>query len=462
MSKATENPRLGGSGWTVPPNIDPVAKFNLDDRGYISSLSGPDGNILKLSKPSGSLKSSWMGRMQSVATGGANHTSTYYRTLECHTDRIRVWVFNPVAAILTNCKVLLSTSDTMPGLNTSLAGSTTTPGGIISGGASVASAQFDVAAGTDANAISATPSPWIDISTIDRVDVPGALPLLRVRVELPGASNANRPALLTSNTRAAWENPANIPGGRVMKCRSDAVLGATTGGSGASTAFADDVMPILIEYMPRTGYGTTFCILGDSLPEGVDVEIEGYGWPQISRAAVSSMESPVEICMLAAGSTNSTDHMNRAESVLPLIKPEVVIAAMFTPNGITAPTFTETGNARLMYRNTQRIKAVCADNNLRYVGWSGVPMLSAAPDPSTGYKDMDSASATALNAYIAAILASRDPVIDSYSALIGGHDVDGQATLRVGSAAGNLHLTLAGQTIAAEPATRMMRNILAS
>ncbi|WP_349745230.1 hypothetical protein [Roseateles cavernae] len=396
------------------------------------------------------LKSCWQGKMISLATAGANHTSIYYRTLEAHTDRIRIGILNPVAAILTNVKVNVGTSNTLPGLNAALGGSSTN----ISGGTQVTSAAFDVAAGVSADAPGLTWSPWIDISTIDRIDG-GTLPLVRILVEIPGASNANRPALSVARSRSGWENPANV-GGRVMKCRSEAQLGATTPGVLGSTAYADDTMPIIVEYAPRVGQGLTSTHFGDSLQEAVDSDIEGYGWQYMARERVSTLTSPVEICNLAAASTTTTEFRARAEQLLPLLAPELVVCAVFTPNGIVAPNFTDTGNARLMYRNTQAIKAACAAVNATFVGWSGVPMLAVAPDITTGYKDLNAAGATSLNAYMAAVL-STSPVINAYGPLSGAADADGQVTLKTGSAAGNLHINASGHNLAAAPFETFLR-----
>ena len=411
-------------------------------------------------RPPQTLRSGWQGRMQALADA-ADHTSTYYRTLETHTDRIYVWVANPIATDIINVKVLVSTSDTMPGLLGSLAGSTTTPGGIISGGTSVASAPFTALAGTDNFAPTWTRSPAIDISTIDRVDG-GTLPLIRVRVERPIAGNpGTRPAYL-SNSRAGWEDPANVAG-RVMKCRSDAALGATTGGAGGSTAFSSTTWPIIIEYVPRNGYGYSVFMVGDSTMEAVDSEIEGYGWAYMARDRVSTLAAPIEICQLAMGSAQPGDFVTRATAAVNAFNPELLVCAMFSPNGITAPTYTETGNSRLMYRATQQIKAACAAKDTIFVGWSGIPTKAVAPDSTTGNKDFDAASVIALNKYMASLLSSRDRPIDAYTAVLGGYDADGQATLKAGAAATpnfNLHLSAAGNQLVSVPFESFLRTVM--
>ena len=442
---------------------DPAPVLYPSPNGQLPLTYDPDTGIMYAGQTpvsgagirrSQTLKSCWMGKMTSVATAAADHTSTYYRTLEAHTDRIRIGILNPVAAILTNVKVNVGTSDTLPGLNTSLAGSTTTTGGILSGGTQVTSAAFDVAAGVSADAPGLTWSPWLDISTIDRIDG-GTLPLIRIRVEIPGASNANRPALSVATSRSGWENPANV-GGRAMKCRSDAALGATTPGAGGSTAFADNTMPIIVEYAPRVGLPLTLVHFGDSLTEAVDTAVEGYGWAYMARERVSSLTTPVEICNLAAAGTTTTEFRARAEQLLPLLLPEAVVCSVFTPNGIVAPNFTDTGNARLMYRNMQAIKTACAAVNATFIGWSGVPMLSTSPDTSTGYKDLDAAGAAALNRYMSAVL-STTPVINSYAAVSGTADADGQMRLALGTAAGNLHINATGHALAATPYETFLR-----
>jgi lysophospholipase L1-like esterase len=200
----------------------------------------------------------------------------------------------------------------------------------------------------------------------------------------------------------------------------------------------------------------TLVHFGDSLTEAVDTAVEGYGWAYMARERVSSLTTPVEICNLAAASTTTTEFRARAEQLLPLLLPEAVVCAVFTPNGIVAPNFTDTGNARLMYRNTQAIKTACAAVNATFIGWSGVPMLSTSPDTSTGYKDLDAAGAAALNRYMSAVL-STTPVINSYAAVSGTADADGQMRLALGTAAGNLHINATGHALAATPYETFLR-----
>ena len=204
-------------------------------------------------------------------------------------------------------------------------------------------------------------------------------------------------------------------------------------------------------------------LVGDSTMEAVDSTIEGYGWAYMARDRVSTLAAPIEICQFAMGSAQPGDFVTRATAVENTFSPEVLVCAMFSPNGITAPTFTETGNARLMYRCTQQIKQACYAKDTLFVGWTGIPTLSVAPDSTTGAKNFDAGSVVLLNKYMNSLLSSRDRPIDAYTAVLGGFDSEGQATLKVGAAAApnfNLHLSGVGNQMASVPFEAFLRSVM--
>lgn len=430
-------------------SYDPVSGALVDGAGNQTMRSG---------RPrSATLKKAWFGRVQSVVNG-ADHTSSYMTTLECHADRYRIWVINPLAVPLTNVRVSIGTSDTLPAELASLHGSSSAPGTNLSNGALGTSAAFTVAAGTDVDAISATPSPWIDGYTIDRADG-GTLPLIRVRVEIPAAGNPNRPAVNTgSGTGIGWENPVDSAG-RVMKARIGTGLGCTTPSAASSTAWSDIPVPIIIEYQPRFGTGTTVMVLGDSIEEGYGPTITGYNFVQKARAAISSMLRPVEVCNMAMGGADASSIATRAEAAIPLLLPDVVISPLFTPNGITPPT-TSASVLGQMGRGLGRVRAAASTAKAEYIGFSGIPMLAVAPDSTSASEDYDAATVARFNTYIASVLATGDSVIDGYTAVAGTPDADGQATFRSGASVDGLHLSEAGDNLVTIAAIPVLRGVI--
>lgn len=129
-------------------------------------------------------------------------------------------------------------------------------------------------------------------------------------------------------------------------------------------------------------------------------------------------------------------------------------SVIVTPNGSAAPNFTDTSSSKVQYREAQRIKAACADHGTLFIGFSGIPMLAVAPDNTSASEDYNAPDVVRLNAFMAAILVSNDPVIDCYTPMSGPPDADGQVTMLLGTSADGIHPNTNGHTIMAPPAIR--------
>jgi lysophospholipase L1-like esterase len=386
-------------------------------------------------RPLQPMRKCWQGRLKNVATSGANHTTRVMTVLEAPTERIRIGILNSVAADLVNVRVRVTATDTMLGMNTSLAGT-------LSGSVSVVSAAFTAAAGTDVHAPTVTWSEWLSVAGLDRIDG-GTLPAYMIAVEIPGSGNANRPAY-DGTSRANWEDPA-ATNGRPWKQRGDAVLGATNNNDGTSTAFFEDGVPIIIEYMPRFGaVPLTLTCFGDSITEGAGAALRGYGWPYMLQAALSTPQRPIEICMLAASSASPTNIATRAEAMCPALKPELVLLQAHSPNAITAPTFTWNSTARSRLRQFQAALQACSAVDASVVLFSGVPMVSQPGEPAGGNKALDVEGAEALNRYMGLVLSSPWPTIDGYTPLSGPSNAEGQVTFGLGMTSDGIHPSEAG------------------
>lgn len=456
----------GGTAYsnTIGANVanGGMAPVRKDTSGNAASLANGFGNrLIQLRRPPQTLKSCWMGKYKSVANG-ADYTTRVFQTLECHTDRIRVGIINPIAAALTNVRVSIGTSDTLPAALASLHGSSTTSGAILSNGGLATGSAFTVAAGVSADKPVITWSEWLDISTVDRADG-GTLPLIRVSIEIPTAGNANRPACDTSATRDGWEAEGSstvAPYGRPFKARNGAGLGVTTPSAGSSTVYSDETIPYVLEYMPRHGQGITLTVFGDSIIEGAGATVNGCGFPYIARAAVSTMSAPVGICCMAAASMQMDAMADRAEAVAATLLPELAMVSMFTPNGITAPNFTATSGARLQYKHNQRLRTALVAQDCALIGFSGIPMLAVAPDSTTGSKDLNSASVAVLNSFMAATLSSAVPIVDAYTPMRGTPDAEGQVTMKLGTSADGLHPNDTGHALMAVPLASLLRSVV--
>lgn len=243
----------GGSQSTARGGVNPSADNSSLTAAQVAAtqaLVSQAWNSLYAARPfikrvPQTLKKQPFGKIINVATGGADHCTSVGTVLDTPSERIRIWIPNSVAADLVNVKVAVAAMNSQYANNAPMTGSP-------AGSGTVASAPFTVTAGTDADRIKYTPSPWLSIQAQDRTDG-GSLPAYLFRVQIPGAGNPNRPAWDNAGvTRAPMEDPANV-GERVWKMRGDAVLGVDTPASVVSTAYYDLGVPFLIEYVPRGG-----------------------------------------------------------------------------------------------------------------------------------------------------------------------------------------------------------------
>ncbi|MBL8351203.1 MAG: SGNH/GDSL hydrolase family protein [Burkholderiaceae bacterium] len=425
--------REATSDVATPAGMTTSQAFQL--RAVVSAARNVGGMSPYLNKRKQSLLECWAGKVKSVSNG-SDYTTRVFRTLECHTERIRVGIINCVAADLVNVRVSVGTADRMPADLASLHGSTTTDGAILSNGTLTNGSAFTVAAGTDVNKPKITWSAWLDTRTIDRVDVAGGLPAVRISIEIPAAGNANRPAYDTSDSRAGWEpkgDAATAPYGRCYKARDGAGLGVTTPSAGSSTTYSDQTIPFVLEYVPRDGaLPVSLTNYGDSISEGSGATISGHGWLYEARARLSTMTAPIGVCCMAAAGTQHGEYADRVEAVAADLASDVAILQMFTPNGITAPNFTAVSGAPTQRRANQRARAALQAQGALVVGFSGIPMEAA-------FKNLDAASAAVLNAYMAGVRNGSLPMIDGWGAMVGSADADGQFACASGTLADGVH-----------------------
>lgn len=403
-------------------------------QALVSGARNLGGNSPYLTKRKATILESWAGKIKSVANG-ADYCTRVFRTLECHTDRLRVGIVNCVAADLVNVRVSVGTSDTMPADLVTLHGSTTTSGAILSNGGLANSAAFTALAGVDVNKPKITWSEWFNTRTVDRADG-GTLPAVRITIEIPTAGNANRPAYDTSTTRAGWESQGSAtvaPYGRCYKARNGAGLGVTTPSAGSSAVFSDETIPFVLEYVPRGGVvPVSLVIYGDSISEGAGATIVGHGWADEARAVASTPTAPMGVCSMAMASATQSNYADRVESVAADLDAALAILAMFTPNGITAPNFTESSTAPTQRQANHRARVALASAGTAVIGFSGIPMEPAL-------KDLDASSAAVLTTFIGQVRNGNMPMIDAWGAMVGTADADGQFSCLPGSLADGTH-----------------------
>ena len=417
-----------------------------------------NGGVLQLSTLTNVLSKCWQGKVSSVVSG-ADYSNRVCTVLETHTDLVRIGILNSVAADLVGVKVAIASAPSMPAELASLA----TPAANGSGWKACALAADTVLAGTDANAVSITWTDWTACSTVDRTDG-GTLPVLFVTIQLP-STVANRPAFNSTTSRAGWEaegSAAAAPFGRPWKSRAQAVLAVDTPTDITSTTYATTGIPFVIQYIPRNAQGYTVHVVGDSLLEGIGATINGHGSVEIARAAVSSMDRPVEICCQAISAGTPTNWVSRQTPMIPAIKPELVLLALQSPNSWSGGTISNnpsTGNIQSMRQQVAKIRALARDTGSLVLGWAGLPMLRDASEAAGSGEDYDT-TISHLNDYIDAFLSGGLPVVDTYTPAVGSTDADGQDRFIVGTSSDGLHRNDTGHTADAVPLMAVLRRIM--
>lgn len=444
----------GGTAYsnTIGANVanGGMVPLNKDANGNATSLADGDGNdLIPIKRLSQALSKCWQGKITTVASG-ANYSNRVCTVLETHTDLVRIGILNSVASDLVGVKVAIASAPSMPGELASL----DTPASGGSGWKACTLASDTVTAGTDANAVGITWTDWTACSTVDRTDG-GTLPVLFVTVQL-ASTIANRPSFNSSTSRAGWEAEGSAtaaPYGRPWKSRSQAVLAVDTPTAINSTTYATTGIPFIIQYVPRNANGYTVLIAGDSLLEGVGATIAGHGSVEVARAAISSMQRPVELCSQAISSGTPTNWVSRQTVAIPSVKPEVVLLQLQSPNSWGPPTISNnpsTGNIQSMRQQVAKIRQIAGDNGATVLGWAGLPMLRDSSESAGSGEDYDT-SISYLNDYIDAFMAGNLPLVDSYTPTSGVTDADGQVRFKVGISADGLHLNDTGHALAATP-----------
>lgn len=400
------------------------------------------------------LTKGWMGLLATKANA-ADYTCHIQTVLEAPPCVVRIGVLNNTSSALTGVKVSVGNANTIGGNNSSASIAPTGSGAAWVDGTFGGATSGTIAAGSTVNTVdnpNVTWTDWISCPGMDPTDGTVGFPI-HVRVEIP-AANTTLP-MYSRNDSQGWEDPANVAG-RIWRMRSQAVLGVTTKGSFTSTTFDPNGIPILIQYIPRDAVnGFTFLALGDSTTEGSSATVRNYGWLYRAQRDVSTKDAPVEICNLAIGGASPSRFLNRAESLLPTIKPEVCAFQIFGVNAASTPL--TNGNIVSMQFAKSRIQAVCSDYDIYPVLLTGLPTNPAAKN--WGASDALRVAYNAANNRAS----SKYAVLDLASALSGETDANGQVNIKAGLVVSdNLHPSDAGHEALAVPAKDLFRKLLAA
>lgn len=311
------------------------------------------------------LTKGFQGRLNTQATGGNPHTTHIQFALESHYDAVRIIIPNSVTSAITGVTARVSAGGAAgaAGSSTAIAPSDGAWPNVTWAGAS----SVTLPAGVSIDDASWTVSDWVTVNSLDRTDG-GTLPLLHVRVYIPGA-NANRPSWAASGL-TAWETEATVAG-RIVRPRTQAVDGVTTLGNFTTGGSVSNYqcVPVYVQYASRVD-GITVMVVGDSIDEGAGATSQ-RGANFLAQAAVSTMSAPVEFCVAAIGGSNSTAWRARLEALIDKVKPDYVLFPGFEVNDTATPM--TTANIKMMRGNIERARSIVASNGAVPIIRTGIP-----------------------------------------------------------------------------------------
>lgn len=170
-----------------------------------------------------------------------------------------------------------------------------------------------------------TQTDWLPIKSLARSDS-GAFPLLDVRLYWPAGSTATVAYTGASNSAwAMWGRDDVVTGGRVYRVWAmDAEAIATPANFTAATTSAFHT-PIIIQYRSKVT-GKTVSVLGDSIYDAHNVTYTNNGFAWQSILEKSTATAPIELCNLCAPGLNTLKMVERAQALMQLIQPAVIVA----------------------------------------------------------------------------------------------------------------------------------------
>ncbi len=449
-----------GSKYDLTKKYSDVVTVKSDTEPGVAT-SGVDS---ALSKPP-YLSIGFSGRLTTTATAAADHTSHNQFTFETPPGLLRVGVMNNIAVALTGVKVAYAPSSAL-GVSTS----TDVIDPTATGGVWISLPFAGSTAGATIAAATAVPTPAIDNPTITFSDwitgggtnplyIPrtdgGTLAVGNVRVEIPGAANANIPLQYFTDTNAfEQEGSATVaPWGRPYRCRSQAVLGVTTKNLFTSVTVNGQTVPIVIQYVPfNMVSGATVGVLGNSMEEGVLSGATGRRPNYIleARARISTPERPLEVVNSAIHGAAASRANGRATNFLPLVKPEIVVYPWYNVNsaqypGASAATALVDQAAMIGNFNLGRVNMEAFQPAL--ILTTGIPSNFVARP----IVEMDKLRLARNEALLAAPQSARVRVADVATPFSGPIDTNGQTSIAAGFTSDQLHDSDLGRAALAGP-----------
>lgn len=288
------------------------------------------------------------------ANSNVNGLTLRYRiALAAEFDAVRIIIPNMHSSAQAGVKVALGVSaalgawnTTAPTANNTGAATAAAPSNteaVSPAGAALIQAGFEGAAtGTLSAAPDAsnqcpswTPTDWVPIKNIARSDG-GTFPLLDLVLTYPAGATASMAYTGASNSAwALWGRDDLFSAGRVWRVWMDDGDGIASPAGFTNATTSPAFVPVIVQYRSKTR-GVSLVAFGDSIIDAHNVTYPGNGFLWQAAIAMSSASRPVELCSMCAPGATTLQQMERAEMVLPLLKPSVMFVQSASVNSFGA------------------------------------------------------------------------------------------------------------------------------
>lgn len=222
----------------------------------------------------------------------------------------------------------------------------------------------------------------MNISSVDRVDVVGARPLLgfRVLTSLPSGNTTNVSYFLKVGADWGIENPIGW-----HKSVSGNVLSSALGVTPASSGVGCSTAVLGVRYLARNRSMTVMWI-GDSLTAcaaGSYTDKKYGGFPLNSAIANSSLSNPVEVINCGMSSQSATQYQQAATYLMPIVYPTHIVHEFLSPNTLS-PGSIASGIATCVTEQATVFTNAATIGAVRSM-WGGIPECTSAACTTSVY-----------------------------------------------------------------------------
>lgn len=302
------------------------------------------------------------------STAGLDYTWSLCIALPVGFHAVRPICGNTLTAAITGCTAAASVGGTGSDLlNNAGTWTTATWAGAASGSIP--------GGGTTAAPVFSTPTDWINIEDTPRVDG-GTLKLVYLRVMTPLA-NASVP-LIGPGASFNFDAPAD---GWIFSHRfqSGNYVATPTGMTGSSNPFGAPICGV--QFLSKSEV-RTILFVGDSITHGSSASPLMYSFAHQATVLTSSTSAPAVCANFGANSRTSLEVAIRAESLIPLLKPSIVVMPNGSPNDGT-PTAAVINAKKAAHR---RVLAAAVANGVRkMVLHDELPRTTDATNATSSY-----------------------------------------------------------------------------